>query len=417
MDSNPNQPSLCSIFHDERGILQFIPVHPNISQQFISKNKKNVIRGIHTSPYGKWITCLEGSFIDYIIDFDTMTYKKFILSKDTINHVYVPPNHGHCFVALEDNSVMLYQLEGVFDATKDKNYHYRCPYIQLDIPEGDYILSEKDSQNPFYKPIDYVILGHRGFLGGETYRCLKEQGKNVIALSTRLEQTDILRKQLLLYRPKYIISAAGISGKPTVQWCETHRIETVSTNITYQLTLVQLCHELGIHLTLYLSGLIYNYREDHLYTEEDEPNKTDLYYSQCRALLEKAIAPYPNVLGLRIIYPMSLNGHPKCFMEKTLSRCKTLHNVPLNITYLPDLLPKLPILIERGTTGIFNFINKGSIMMADMMNMYKKYKPSFEYNLIEIMPTVGLLNTDKLGSIIQTYPIHTCLETGFQNNI
>ena len=40
-----------------------------ICEQFISNSKKNVLRGIHKSPYDKYVTILNGKVIDYIIDF------------------------------------------------------------------------------------------------------------------------------------------------------------------------------------------------------------------------------------------------------------------------------------------------------------------------------------------------------------
>ena len=54
-------------FVDDRGELKFINSCTNTQQQFLSINHKNVIRGIHCSPYGKIIICLKGKIIDYII--------------------------------------------------------------------------------------------------------------------------------------------------------------------------------------------------------------------------------------------------------------------------------------------------------------------------------------------------------------
>lgn len=387
----------CDLFQDIRGIMQFIPVHDKIAQQFLSKNHKNVIRGIHISPYGKWVTCIQGSFIDYVINFETMTYKKYHLVYNESNHIYVPPNHGHCFLSLEDDSIMLYQLEGIFDSLKEINYHYRCPYINLDIPYGKYIVSDKDNANPFYKPIDYVVFGSNGFLGQETIKVLK----NYITLSTRLEEVDKIEKQLAFYKPKYVICAAGISGKPTVQWSETNRIETLTTNVTYQLTLVQICNKLNIHITLYLSGMMYKSDSKLTYTEEDEPNNLDFYYTKCRILLEKALQCYNNVLGLRIMYPIAFNKHPKCFLNKMLERKDNAHNVDINTTIIPDLFPKLPLLIESNTTGLVNFVNDGSISIENLFHIYNQYiDNTFTYNLVPHNNSIGLLDATKLASIV-----------------
>ena len=70
-------------FVDTRGELKFINNNnSNIKEEFISINRKNVIRGIHCSPYGKIITCLKGKCIDYKKDFinaDNVMAKGFLL--------------------------------------------------------------------------------------------------------------------------------------------------------------------------------------------------------------------------------------------------------------------------------------------------------------------------------------------------
>ena len=273
-----NIPNKCKYFEDFRGSMQFIPIEKDnkIKQQFTSVNKKNIIRGIHTSPYGKHITCLRGSFLDYVINYETMTYKKYYLNNEGLNKLYIPANHGHLFISLEDDSIMFYQLEGLFNEQHEKNYHYLCPTINLDIPfNNNFILSDKDNKNPLFKEIEYVLLGNKGFLGYQTEKILKEQKKLYICLSTRLENIKLLEEQINIYKPKNIICAAGISGKPTILWSELNKEETLKTNVTYQLTLADICNRFNIHLTIYVSGSIYL---NGINNEDDTPNNYNYYY-------------------------------------------------------------------------------------------------------------------------------------------
>lgn len=387
----------CSYFDDLRGQMQFIPIENDniIKQQFTSTNKKNVIRGIHTSPYGKHVTCLRGSFLDYIINYDTMTYKKYYLHKDGLNKLYIPPNHGHLFISLEDDSIMLYQLEGVFDPKLEKNYHYLCPAINLDIPfNNNYILSDKDKNNPLYYELDYVLLGAKGFLGSETEKILQKENKFYVSLNTRLDDTQLLFNQLSFYKPKYVICAAGISGKPTIAWCETNQIETLKTNLTYQLTLADYCHKLGIHLTIYVSGSMYlsGYNDENV-----EPDNKNTYYTKCRILLEESLKCYDNILLLRIQYPISFTDNEKCFLNKMKSRLNNVLNVDVNLTIIPDLFRHIPTLIEFNHTGIYNFVNKGSISLPNLLKLCN----ITDFNVIEDKSKqLGLLDTTKLEKII-----------------
>jgi dTDP-glucose 4,6-dehydratase len=385
----------CKFYNDLRGQLQFIPTNflNNIKQQFISTNKKNVIRGIHTSPYGKHITCIKGSFIDYVINYESMTYKKYFLNKENLNKLYIPPNHGHLFISLEDDSMMLYQLEGIFNPLYERNYHYLCPTINLDIPfNNNYILSETDNNNPLYKKIDYVLLGSRGFLGSETEKILKQQNKSYANIYTRLEDVELLKKQLNFYKPKYVICSAGISGKPTIAWCEDNKIETLKNNVTYQLTLADICDKIKAHLTIYVSGSIYkNSIEPN--GEDIKPDNDIAYYTRCRILLEEALKCYDNILLLRIQYPISFDDNPKCFLNKMRNRLNNVNDISVNLTIIPDLFKHIPDMIENNCRGIYNFVNRGSIKLSKLLILCN----ITDFNIIyDEKYQLGLLETVKL---------------------
>ena len=375
-------------FTDCRGHLKFIDMSKNIKEQFISVNKKNVLRGIHCSPYGKIITCLKGSIVDYNINLKDLSFEKNILNEN--ESVYIPPNHGHLFISLIDDSWVLYQLEGKYDSEKDINIHYTDPFINLDIPSlNEYIISDKDKLNPFYKKIDYIILGASGFLGSYTCSVMDKLNKNYLKLNTRLESEE-LYNQLLRFKPTYVICAAGISGKPTVKWCETNKEETLYVNYTLQLKLAKICKDLGIHLTIYGSGLIY--KNKGIYNESVVPNLEDFYYSKVRIMLEKDL-DYKNVLYLRILYPISGDNHEKCFINKIKTRLNTVHDIKINCTVLQDLIPGMFNLIENNKTGIYNFTNPGLISIPEIINIIDD---KLKFNIEKTIDEYPELNISKL---------------------
>ena len=58
-------------------------------------------------------------------------------------------------------------------------------------------------------------------------------------------------------KPDIVINAAGRTGRPNVDWCEDHKSETVSSNVTGPLVLLSECGRRGIYWVHVGSGCIY----------------------------------------------------------------------------------------------------------------------------------------------------------------
>lgn len=250
--------------------------------------------------------------------------------------------------------------------------------------------------------IDYILLGYKGFLGQETEKILLKQNKKYLNLNTRLGDYENIEKNIKLYKPKYIICAAGISGKPTIEWCENNKRETYNVNVVYVLNLCDLCKKYDIHLTIYGSGSIYNsVYNDKYYKEQETCNNYSKFYIRCRILLEELIKDYDNVLYLRIQYPVSLTNNSKCFINKILTRVNNIHDHQVCITFIPTLFKYIPYLIEKNITGILNYVNKGSINLSNLLDLYNlKNKKNVKYNKISTNLTCGLLDTSLLNDLI-----------------
>ena len=94
-----------------------------IEQANISVSSAGTLRGIHYSiaPRGqaKWITCVAGSIKDVIVDIrpDSQTFGKWIeviLKGDSGQAVFISEGLGHGFVALEDNTAVVYLVSTPF---------------------------------------------------------------------------------------------------------------------------------------------------------------------------------------------------------------------------------------------------------------------------------------------------------------
>lgn len=122
----------------------------------LSENNAGVVRGIHFAAnelnQTKVIQCVEGKFKDYIFDFrpNSKTFLKFneiILDSDTPITVVISPGLGHAFQSLENNSKMLYLINGKYDSGKEITINSLGNEINIDWTYKP-ILSENDRLAP-----------------------------------------------------------------------------------------------------------------------------------------------------------------------------------------------------------------------------------------------------------------------------
>jgi dTDP-4-dehydrorhamnose 3,5-epimerase-like enzyme/dTDP-4-dehydrorhamnose reductase len=366
-------------FEDNRGTL-FFPIidnTQNFQQCTISVNKQNVFRGIHSNPFDKLVTCIRGKILDIVINFDKnaenyLIPKYYTLDPETeLFQILVPKNHGHAFLSLENDSTLVYHFNGVFADENTTHINYLDPILNIVLPIETPILSEKDKKPDFMEPIDFIVFGHKGFLGSNIAKTLSEKNKTFISSEVRLENVKEIEIILDRYKPKAVINCVGLTGVPNIFWCDDNPVETIETNVIYQLTLAKLCNDRNIHLTTIGSGGIF--QNDKYYSESDEGNFESNFYSKCRIYLENMIKKYKNVLHLRVNYPISGIASSKNLLTKLLAYNK-INDIEFSITYVDELFPKLIDMINNRETGVCNFVSDGAISPVKILEIYNKHK-------------------------------------------
>ena len=386
------------MFEDERGKLIFVIKNNNFisKETTVSVNNKDVFRGVHIEDFEKLVTCIEGKMLDITINFneyeeDYLIPKYVELIANTPNNqLLVKKNHGHAYLTLTENTIVLYNFGNVFDSTKTKTINYKDPILNIKLPINNPIISEKDLNAPFIRNIDYVVYGGNGFIGSSIIDELIKHNKKYYKSNLRLEDTNNIEKELELYKPRYVINSAGITGTPNISWCETNRIQTIETNVTYQLTLAKICYDKKIHLTVISSGAIFN--GDKFYNEDENGNYDGNFYGKCRIYLENMLKNYDNVLYIRVNYPISSKKSNKNLLTKLLNY-KIIENKELTITYIDELVGILIRMIEHNELGICNFVNEGSINLTKILNIYNEYQE----HKYEISQTI---DTNKSNSLL-----------------
>lgn len=113
-----------------------------LNETFTSVSSKNVIRGLHFqihNPQAKIVCVVKGKVWDVIVDLriGSRTYKEWVaveLSAENHKALYVPRGFGHGFLALEDETIMLYQCDGSYDKETDTGIRYDDSDINIAWP-------------------------------------------------------------------------------------------------------------------------------------------------------------------------------------------------------------------------------------------------------------------------------------------
>lgn len=161
----------CNIFKDARGvfcktfnkdIFESARIHTEIQESYYSISKKDVIRGMHFQipPYDhdKIVYVTNGKILDVVLDIrkSSPTYKKYIsveLTDDNGLMLFIPKGCAHGFRALEDNTMVVYNVSTVYSSEHDCGVKYDS--FGMDWGIKNPIISERDMS---FQSIDEMKL-------------------------------------------------------------------------------------------------------------------------------------------------------------------------------------------------------------------------------------------------------------------
>ena len=108
--------------------LQDLGIEFNIKESYLNTSKKNVIRGMHfqNPPYDhqKLVSCIGGKVLDVFLDIRKNSETFGIFQSIELNEmddiiIYLPKGIAHGFLALEDNSKVLYYTDSEYNKESD----------------------------------------------------------------------------------------------------------------------------------------------------------------------------------------------------------------------------------------------------------------------------------------------------------
>ncbi|TMW95371.1 hypothetical protein EJD97_008992 [Solanum chilense] len=277
------------------------------------------------------------------------------------------------------------------DITGALHPHPRISNIAPSHDEGCLLQLVKGSKKASGSDLKFLIYGKTGWIGGLLGKICEERGIAYEYGLGRLQDRSSLMQDMIRVKPTHVFNAAGVTGRPNVDWCESHKVETIRTNVAGTLTLADICREADILVMNFATGCIFEYDEKHPlgsgigFKEEDKPNFTGSFYSKTKAMVEELLKEYNNVCTLRVRMPISSDlSNPRNFITK-ITRYDKVVNIPNSMTVLDELLPISIEMAKRNCRGIWNFTNPGVVSHNEILEMYRDYiDPKFKWQNFDL---------------------------------
>ena len=229
-----------------------------------------------------------------------------------------------------------------------------------------------------------VTIFGPGFLGEHFARSLPG------ATLVRTDVTDeaAVRAALRETRAQAVVNCAGKTGRPNVDWCETHQEETYRSNVMGALTLARACAAEGAYLLHLASGCIfYGDSPDPAGWREDDFANPSAFYSRTKYAADLVLSRLPNVGVARLRMPIDSAPGTRNLITK-LAAYKQVIDVANSVTVVDDLVHVVTQLLARRATGIFHVTNPGTMRHEDLLALYKE--------LVDPSHTCELIGADEL---------------------
>ena len=212
-----------------------------------------------------------------------------------------------------------------------------------------------------------LICGAGGFIGGHFLAAYPSAHQFNSDIADRLK----FRAALAQAEPELVINCAGKTGRPNIDWCESHRSETLHSNVVGPAVVFEECLRKDVPLVHMGSACVFSGNNDGKgFGEEHQPNAIESYYSRTKVIADELLKDFP-VLVLRLRMPFDNSSHPRSLITRLRSYSHVL-DVQNSMTYMPDFIRAATSLISMHATGIHHVVNPGTISPYEIMVRYQE---------------------------------------------
>lgn len=215
-----------------------------------------------------------------------------------------------------------------------------------------------------------LVIG-KGFVGT---RCAEAWGSEAVLVEKKVSSKEEVLALLDEHKPDAVLNAAGVRGKPNVDWCETHQLETMIGNTKLPIMIAEACQERGVYLLHIGSGCIFygdSPHPDKKWREYDMGNPTEVTYSRSKWAADLVLSTLPNVAIARIRMPIDWIPSPTNMIDKLATYPKII-DVENSVTIVDDMVNVFHELMEKKATGIFHVTNPGTMKHRELIALYEE---------------------------------------------
>jgi len=228
----------------------------------------------------------------------------------------------------------------------------------------------------------FIVIGNSGYVGSTIFHFLKNVGREVSGVSrSEIDYTNpkILKEFLKSSNPRFVINAAGFTGKPNVDACELAKAECLKGNAVLPGVIREDCEDLRIPWGHVSSGCIYSGRrpDGEGWTEEDEANFSFRngpcsFYSGSKALGEEVLEGAENCYVWRLRIPFNDERSPRNYLQKLINY-DSLLEAENSVSNLDEFVQKCVDCFEKEVEpGIYNMTNAGAITTRQVTQWMKE---------------------------------------------
>ena len=152
----------------DRGFAGFAGHRLDVRQANCSVSAAGVLRGLHFAQVppsqAKYVTCLSGSVFDVVVDIrvGSPTFGRWdalVLDDRSRRSVYLSEGLAHGFLALQDNSTVMYLCSAEYSPQREHTIAATDPTLAIDWPTGqELVLSDRDAAAPTLDEVRAVGL-------------------------------------------------------------------------------------------------------------------------------------------------------------------------------------------------------------------------------------------------------------------
>ena len=266
-----------------------------------------------------------------------------------------------------------------------------------------------------------ILIFGKGYIAN---RCKDIWGDEATISQKKVFSVADAAGEIAAHQPDVVFNAAGVTGRPNVDWCEDHPRENTLGNAIMPMVLAEACQEAGVYLLHMGSGCIFygdSPHEDKKWREDDFGNPSATY-SRAKWAADLALTTLPNVGIGRIRMPIDNVPSERNLIDK-LAKYPKIIDVENSVTIIEDMIDVFYKLLEKRAEGVFHVTNPGTMKHRELIDLYHQYVDpdhTNEWISEEDLVTQGLatkkrsnnfLASERLAEIgIEMREVHEALE-------